>query len=179
MPQSLGASVVVIQAESVLLTLREDFQVWCLPGGAVETGESVAEAAIREVYEETGVKIGLDRLIGIYYNNQQGGHQSLFLAHPVAGEPRPDGHETLKAQWFSLGQLPELFIGLHRLYIQEALENGPSVVCRINMPSLASLSHLTRQEIYGLKDEGKLDMHAIITALCSPVGEENFQRLLS
>ncbi len=177
MSESLGASAVVIKAESVLLILREDFLIWGLPGGAVEAGESVAEAAIREVHEETGVEIGLDRLVGMYYR-QQGGHQALFLAHPKAGEPAPDGHETLKAQWFSLSHLPELLIGWHRLYIQDALEGGPSVVRRINMPSSQSLSRLTRQEIYDLKDQGKLDMNTIIAEICAPVDEQNIQRLL-
>ena len=158
--------------------MREDFHVWGLPGGAVEAGESIAEAALREVYEETGVEIGLDRLIGMYYNSQQGGHQSLFLAHPEAGEPRPDGQETLKAQWFSIAHLPELLIGWHRLYIQDALENGPSVVRKINIPSLASLSRLTRQEIYDLIDQGKLDVRAIIAEICAPVDEDNIQKLL-
>lgn len=177
MSESLGSSVVVIKNECVLLILREDFHVWGLPGGAVEIGESVAEAGIREVHEETGVEIGLDRLVGIYYR-QQGGHQALFLAHPEAGDPRPDGHETLKAQWFPLSHLPELLIGWHRLYIQDALENGPSVIRRINIPLAQSLSRLTRQELYDLKDQGKLDVRAIVAEICSPVGEDYIQRLL-
>lgn len=174
MSESLGVSVVVIQDESVLLILREDFPVWGVPGGAVEVGESVAEAAIREVYEETGVEISLDRLVGIY--NHQQGHQVLFLAHPCAGEPRPDGHETLKAQWYSLSHLPERLIGWHRLYIEDALENEPSVVRRINITS--SLSHLTRQEIYDLKDQGKLNVRAVVAEICAPIDEQKIQKLL-
>lgn len=174
MSESLGASVVVIQAESVLLILREDFRVWGLPGGAVEAGESVAEAAIREVFEETGVAIGLDRLVGMYYR-RQGGHQALFLAHPCAGEPRPDGYETLKAQWFLLSHLPDLLIWWHRyLYIKDALENKSSVVRRIDIP--LSFSHLTRQEIYELKEQGK---HAIVAEICAPVDKQHIHELLS
>jgi ADP-ribose pyrophosphatase YjhB (NUDIX family) len=171
MPESLGASVVVIQAESILLILREDFPVWGLPGGAVETGESVAEAAIREVSEETGVEIGIDRLVGIY--NHQQGHQVLFLAHACAGEPRPDGHETLKAEWLPLSHLPERLIGWHRLYIQDALENKPPVVRRINMTS--PLSQLTRQEIYDLKDQGKLNVSAMVAEICAPIDKQNIR----
>lgn len=177
MPESFGASVVVLQGDSVLLILREDFRIWGLPGGAVEVGESVAEAAIREVREETGVEISLDRLVGMYYR-QQGGHQAVFLAHPEAGDPRPDGYETLKAQWYPLDQLPDLLIGWHRLYIQDGLGNGSSVVRRINMPSLASLSRLTRQEIYDLKDQGKLNVSEIIAELCAPIDELNIENFL-
>ncbi len=38
-----GVGIAIIQESKILLTLREDFEVWCLPGGAVETGESLAQ----------------------------------------------------------------------------------------------------------------------------------------
>jgi ADP-ribose pyrophosphatase YjhB (NUDIX family) len=174
MSESLGVRVVVHQADSVLLIFREDFPVWGLPGGAVEAGESVAEAAIREVYEETGVEVGVDRLVGIYNHSQ--GHQVLFLAHPCAGKPRPDGHETLSAEWYALSHLPERLIGWHRLYIQDALEDKPPRVRRIRIPS--SLTHLTRQEIYGLKKQGKLNLDAVVAEICAPVDQQNILTLL-
>jgi ADP-ribose pyrophosphatase YjhB (NUDIX family) len=63
---NLGVNVAVIEDGRVLLTQREDFEVWCLPGGQVESGESLAQAAVREVREETGLHIELLRLVGIY-----------------------------------------------------------------------------------------------------------------
>jgi 8-oxo-dGTP pyrophosphatase MutT (NUDIX family) len=50
----------------LLLTRRRDNGRWCLPGGSVEPGESVSEACIREVVEETGLLVALTRLIGVY-----------------------------------------------------------------------------------------------------------------
>src|SRR5687767_6821069 len=52
--------------QRVLLTRRTDNGRWCLPGGALEPGESVSEACAREVLEETGLRVSVVRLIGVY-----------------------------------------------------------------------------------------------------------------
>jgi 8-oxo-dGTP pyrophosphatase MutT (NUDIX family) len=52
--------------QKVLLTQRTDNGRWCLPGGAMEPGESAAEACAREVWEETGLQVEIRKLIGIY-----------------------------------------------------------------------------------------------------------------
>lgn len=52
--------------EKILLTRRSDNGRWCLPGGRMESGESAAEACAREVLEETGLRVRVTRLIGIY-----------------------------------------------------------------------------------------------------------------
>lgn len=64
----LGCSAVIFDftRERVLLTQRTDNGQWCLPGGRIEAGESVAEACIREVWEETCLIIRVVRLLGVY-----------------------------------------------------------------------------------------------------------------
>lgn len=63
----LGCSVVVFDAgERVLLMQRTDNGLWCLPSGGMEPGESVSEAAEREVAEETGLIVRVTDLIGVY-----------------------------------------------------------------------------------------------------------------
>ncbi len=52
--------------EKILLTRRTDNGLWCLPGGGVDPGESVAETCVREIYEETGLRARVTRLIGVY-----------------------------------------------------------------------------------------------------------------
>ena len=68
-----GTSAVLFDQnrERVLLTRRADNGLWCLPGGGIEPGESVAEACEREVFEETGLRTRLIRLSGVYSDPNQ------------------------------------------------------------------------------------------------------------
>ena len=63
-----GCSAVIFDdgRERILLTRRADNGRWCLPGGGIDPGESLDEACIREVREETGLDIRVSRLIGVY-----------------------------------------------------------------------------------------------------------------
>lgn len=67
-PLRVGCTAIIFDetGEKVLLTRRADNGDWCLPGGAMDPGESAEEACLREVWEETGVTIAITRLIGIY-----------------------------------------------------------------------------------------------------------------
>ncbi|MCP4405010.1 MAG: NUDIX domain-containing protein [bacterium] len=64
-----ASSLVAIFTEgkkAILLTRRTDNGRWCLPGGGIEAGENAEEAAIREVREEVGLDVHVQRLIGVY-----------------------------------------------------------------------------------------------------------------
>jgi ADP-ribose pyrophosphatase YjhB (NUDIX family) len=69
----LGCCAVIFDETrtKVLLTRRADNGRWCLPGGGAESGESVAEACEREVFEETGLRSRVKRLIGVYSDPNQ------------------------------------------------------------------------------------------------------------
>lgn len=68
----LGTSAIIFNHEGkFLLTQRQDNGQWCLPGGAVEPGESLAEACEREVFEETGLRVQVKRLVGVYSHPDQ------------------------------------------------------------------------------------------------------------
>lgn len=127
----LGVSVVVLEEGSVLLTKREDFRLWCLPGGIVDDGETLADAAVREVREETGLEAALERLVGIYSAPKfmrGGSHTALFVAHPTGGALRPDAKESLELGYFAPEELPEEMFWWQRPQIEDALSGAVGVV---------------------------------------------------
>jgi 8-oxo-dGTP diphosphatase len=86
---------VVIPAEGGVVLIRrsnDPFEgQWALPGGFVEVGETVEEAAIREAEEETGLSVAIERLVGVYSDPERDprGHNVsvAFLARIESGEP--------------------------------------------------------------------------------------------
>ena len=81
---------------------------WSLPGGFCEWGETTEEACAREAREETGVKVRIGRLLGVYSDpgRDPRGHTVtvLYEARPVAGSPR-GGDDAAEARWFTRGEL--------------------------------------------------------------------------
>jgi ADP-ribose pyrophosphatase YjhB (NUDIX family) len=61
-----GSAIVVNDAGEILLQRRIDNQLWALPGGTMDIGETIAQAIIREVREETGLWVEPERIVGIY-----------------------------------------------------------------------------------------------------------------
>ena len=164
---TLGVDVVVVDAGRVLLTKRADFAVWCLPGGGVDAGETVAQAAIREAHEETGIQIELTRLVGIYSRprwRKGGDHDILFLAKPVSGLLTPAVGEVVAVDYFDPDNLPEPLLAWHRQRIIDALNGVSGVVCLQDTPwpfpeglSFQELSRL--QDQMGVSKQEALLMH--------------------
>ena len=107
----------------VLLMQRSDNRLWALPGGMVEVGETAAQAAEREVWEETGVHVRAERLFGIYDNRAYGGRAPFqvymvgFMCSYVSGTPHPTS-EALAVGYFSEDALPQLTPG-HRIRVPQ------------------------------------------------------------
>jgi ADP-ribose pyrophosphatase YjhB (NUDIX family) len=115
----------------LLLIERTDNSLWALPGGGQEIGESVVQAARREVLEETGIDVEITGLSGIYsdprhviaYDDGEVRQEfSLcFHARPLSGEPQTSS-ESRQARWVSPDSLRNL--NMHpsmRLRVEHAL----------------------------------------------------------
>lgn len=111
-----AAAVVLDDRDRVLLVKRSDDGRWTLVTGMVEPEEQPAAAAVREVEEETGVTIEVERLISVEARQLQtlpNGDQVWwtsvgFRCRYVSGEARVNDDESVDVRWFDLDRLPEL-----------------------------------------------------------------------
>src|SRR5690349_5510262 len=137
----LGTSAIIFNNEGkFLLTKRADNGQWCLPGGAVESGESLAEACEREVFEETGLSVRVKRLVGVYSHPDQlvvypDGHKAFIVAIHFETEVM-DGKlglsdETSDFGYFTLEETETLeMLGRHRERIIDSLRNQKEAVIK-------------------------------------------------
>src|SRR5512138_971831 len=84
-PLRLGVMCTVSQDKRLLLSRRGDLNVWALPGGRLDAGERLAEAAAREVEEETGLTVQPLHPIGLYYLAGWQRMNVLYAAKPTGG----------------------------------------------------------------------------------------------
>jgi len=126
---SSAGCVVQDGAGRVLLQQRDDpGQPWGLPGGAMELGETVAETAVRETREETGIDVELTDLLGVYsvdlhtYANGDVVQPVvvMFTAAAIGGALKVDGIETRDVGWFRFDELPTPIFGTHSLILRDA-----------------------------------------------------------
>ena len=113
----VAAGVLVRRGEHVLLQRRGDDGTWGLPGGRLEPGETLEQAARRELREETGLVAGRLDLLDVYSGpdfvvSYPDGYQAFVVGatygtDDVLGRPRPDEDgETVELDWFPASGLP-------------------------------------------------------------------------
>lgn len=135
-----SVSAVIFNDGKILLQRRVDNGQWGLPGGSVEIGESVVQAIVREVKEETGLDVRVGRLIGIYsdprsqvvsYPDGRVIHYvtALFECDRVGGG-LTTSPETLELQFFDPYDLPADVVPFHVIRIQDALRRQEAAFVR-------------------------------------------------
>ena len=125
----IGAFAIILDADQrVLLCHRTDFDVWNLPGGGVESGELPTEAVIREVEEETGLTVEIERLAGIYGKNDKDDLVFSFVCRVVSGHIQTTD-EADECCYFAIEDFPLNTSPRQVERVQDAL-NCPDVIIR-------------------------------------------------
>jgi len=106
-PLTIGVRVMVVEEGRLLLVKPVYLDYWTLPGGGVKRSETLEQTARREVWEETGIKLGPLTLLGVYDNLQEGkrDYVALFQAGCVSHED-VSSWEVEGAEFFPLEDLP-------------------------------------------------------------------------
>lgn len=131
-PTKMGVRILVIRDDDVLLVRhRIGSTPWSLPGGGVKARESLAIAAAREVLEETGCPIQIERLHGVFHNFKQGynNHIAVFIGTPLAELRQPVGNlEIAETRYVPLRTLLDRIDPGSRQRIAEYLRGETSVI---------------------------------------------------
>lgn len=128
-------AVIMNERGETLIHLRADTKTWALVGGILEPGEEPAPAIAREVWEEVGLKVVPEHIVGVYAEedgvvNYPNGDVMQFLTivfrcSLVAGEARVNDDESLEVRWVRPEAMPPEFDARHRRYLMQALRNDP------------------------------------------------------
>ncbi len=128
---TIGTFAIIFNGEGqVLLSHRRDMDAWNLPGGGLEPGELPNEGVQREVREETGLEVVVERLVGVYGKRGRNELVFAFVCRVVGGEllltSESDGN-----QYFPLDQLPPNTLLKHAERIWDAQHEGQRPVFRV------------------------------------------------
>jgi 8-oxo-dGTP diphosphatase len=125
----LTVDTVVVQNSTILLIKRKNDPYqgsWALPGGFVEYGETVENAAVRETQEETGIDVELKELVGVYSDPDRDprGHTVTvcFLGSKIGGMLKA-ATDADDAKYFDLNEIKTLDLAFdHERIIQDSLK---------------------------------------------------------
>lgn len=113
-----SAEAVVMHEGKILLVQRTDDGLWALPGGITDPGETLAQSAQRELWEEAGIVGQVSQLLGLFDSRLWHSEKNIHFYHAVflisSAEPMPNpSSEVLAAGYFAEDELPPLSAGHH------------------------------------------------------------------
>jgi ADP-ribose pyrophosphatase YjhB (NUDIX family) len=125
---SVSVAGAVVREDGRLLAIRRaDNGTWELPGGVLELAESPEEGVAREVLEETGIRVEVDELTGVYKNTARGIVALVFRCKPSGGTERTSA-ESLAVDWLTPEEITERMSEVYAVRMLDALDgDGPHV----------------------------------------------------
>lgn len=137
--RKIGAAAVIVDASGRVLLVRHSYgrRNWELPGGVSEAGECAADTAVREVREETGLDVAVERLTGVYWeadHPDEDMHHFVFACAPVDrnAPARPSSPEIIDCGYFAPDALPRPLSDFTLRRIEDALSGRPAAVVTIS-----------------------------------------------
>ncbi|MER5463463.1 NUDIX domain-containing protein [Streptomyces sp. NPDC002668] len=125
---SVSVAGAVVREDGRLLAIRRaDNGTWELPGGVLELSESPEAGVSREVMEETGIRVEVDELSGVYKNTTRGIVALVFRCKPSGGIERTSDESTAVA-WLTPEEVAEYMSEVYAVRLLDALDGqGPHV----------------------------------------------------
>jgi len=120
---SVSVTGIVVRDDGrVLIVQRRDNGHWEPPGGVLELDETFEQGVRREVAEETGITVRVDRLTGAYKNLARGIVALVFRCTPIAGEPTPND-EAQHVHWASTDEVRTRMTPAYAVRVLDALHS--------------------------------------------------------
>lgn len=117
------AGIVVNDEGKVLVIRRRDNGHWEPPGGVLEMSETFEEGVRREVLEETGISVSVERLTGVYKNMKRGIVALVFRCEPL-DSPSVATDEAAEIRWMTLAESQDAMAPAYAVRVADAFEAG-------------------------------------------------------
>jgi len=115
------------EKDRILLCLRNDYDLWNLPGGGLEDGETPWQGVIREVKEETGLDVEVEKLLCVYSKPEKNKIGFDFKCKIIGGEITLN-NEAKEIKYFKLDEIPKNTIPKQVERIKDFFEDKNSQV---------------------------------------------------